>query len=240
MAKLRIGLAREWRLFLTNNKLTRNAFNNYEEQKAAADGDGLEAVKETLEEKTGAIENEGEKAREVVEETDDDGNVSYKKEDSSIDSGKMTRGDIEDLGKKMENIRSKFASSANIICGISSAVGAITMAVTAAETLQVINLATMYFEAIDKVKAGDSEAAPINELADTLNERKSNTNDVLVSMEQVSDSEYDATIKKETTKKSAMESEGIAALYSGRKVNPSDPSVQSFNLTASINTCLHF
>lgn len=224
--------------FLTNNKLTRNAFNNYEEQKAAADGDGLEAVKETLEEKTGAIENEGEKTREVVEKTDDDGNVSYKKEDSSIDSGKMTRGDIEDLSKKMENIRSKFASSANIICGISSAVGAITMAVTAAETLQVINLATMYFEAIDKVKAGDGEAAPINELADTLNEKKSNTNDVLVSMEQVSDSEYDATIKKETTKKSAMESEGIAALYSGRKVNPSDPSVQSFNLTASIKNIM--
>lgn len=230
--------------FLTNNKLTRNLFNDYESKKAAAGGDGLEAMKETLEEKTGSVEDGGEKVREYEEGKDEDGNDTgpkVKEEDTNADSSKMTRGDTNSLKSKMDKIKNKFASSANIVCGVSSAIGAISLAVSAAEALQVINLATSYFEAIDKVKAGNGSDAPINEMAGTLNEPKENTNVVLEKGDESkvgdnSNDKYDALLTKEvTTKKSAMQSEGVAALYSGRTVNSNDASVQSFNLTASVN-----
>lgn len=225
--------------FLKNNNLTRNMFNDYENKKAELDGDGLAAVKETLEEKTDSIDNEGEKTKKVEEETDEDtGTTKYKEEDSSTDAGKLTRSET-DLGKKMKNIESKFSASANVVCGISNAVGAITMAVTAAEALQIINLATAYFETADKVKAGNGEDAPIHELSTTLNEKQKNTNKKLESVSMKgngeSESDYSANIEDVTTEKTAMEAEGVAALYSGGKVNPNDASVQSFNLTSSIN-----
>lgn len=226
--------------FLKNNNLTRNMFNDYENKKAQLDGDGLAAVKETLEEKTGSIENEGEKTQDIKEEEDEDsGSTKHKGEDSDTDSGKLTRGDTNSLKKKMDSISSKFSASANAVCGISNAVGAITMAVTAAEALQIINLATAYFETADKVKAGYGEDAPIHELSMTLNEKQKNTNEILESVSMngdgSSESDYSATTKEVTTEKTAMEAEGVAALYSGGKVNTSNASVQSFNLTSSIN-----
>ena len=167
--------------FLKNNNLTRNMFNDYESKKAELDGDGLAAVKETLDEKTDTIDNEGEKVRESSEgETDDDGKVTgYKKEDSSNDSDKIKRGDTSSLSSKMKNIESKFSASVNIVCGVSNAIGAITLVVTAAEALQIINLATAYFETADKVKAGYGDDAPIHELATTLNEKQNTTDRVL-------------------------------------------------------------
>ena len=226
--------------FLKNNNLTRNMFNDYENKKAQLDGDGLAAVKETLEEKTGSIDNEGEKTQDIKEEEDEDsGSTKHKGEDSDTDSGKLTRGDTNSLKKKMDSISSKFSASANAVCGISNAVGAITMAVTAAEALQIINLATAYFETADKVKAGYGEDAPIHELSMTLNEKQKNTNEILESVSMngdgSSESDYSATTKEVTTEKTAMEAEGVAALYSGGKVNTSNASVQSFNLTSSIN-----
>ena len=226
--------------FLKNNNLTRNMFNDYENKKAQLDGDRLAAVKETLEEKTGSIDNEGEKTQDIKEEEDEDsGSTKHKGEDSDTDSGKLTRGDTNSLKKKMDSISSKFSASANAVCGISNAVGAITMAVTAAEALQIINLATAYFETADKVKAGYGEDAPIHELSMTLNEKQKNTNEILESVSMngdgSSESDYSATTKEVTTEKTAMEAEGVAALYSGGKVNTSNASVQSFNLTSSIN-----
>ncbi|MBQ2643712.1 hypothetical protein IJG11_02215 [Candidatus Saccharibacteria bacterium] len=226
--------------FLKNNNLTRNMFNDYESKKAELDGDGLAAVKETLDEKVGDIDNEGEKTQDIKEEEDEDsGTTKHKGEDSDTDSGKLTRGDTSSLKKKMDSIESKFSASANAVCGISNAVGAITMAVTAAEALQIINLATAYFEAADKVKAGYGDDAPIHELSMTLNEKQKNTNEILESVSMSGDgsseSDYSATTKEVTTEKTAMEAEGVAALYSGGKVNASDASVQSFNLTSSIS-----
>ena len=231
--------------FLKNNNLTRNMFNDYENKKAQLDGDGLAAVKETLGEKTDMIDNEGEKVRESSEgETDDDGKVTgYKKEDSSNDSGKIKRGDTSSLSSKMKNIESKFSASANIVCGVSNAIGAITLAVTAAEALQIINLATAYFETADKVKAGYGDDAPIHELATTLNEKQNTTDKVLKSAsvdgDGSSESDYKGTYEDKTYEgKSAMEAEGVAALYGGGKVNTNDASVQSFNLTASVKNVL--
>ena len=220
-------------------------FNDYENKKAQLDGDGLAAVKETLGEKTDMIDNEGEKVRESSEgETDDDGKVTgYKKEDSSNDSGKIKRGDTSSLSSKMKNIESKFSASANIVCGVSNAIGAITLAVTAAEALQIINLATAYFETADKVKAGYGDDAPIHELATTLNEKQNTTDKVLKSAsvdgDGSSESDYKGTYEDKTYEgKSAMEAEGVAALYGGGKVNTNDASVQSFNLTASVKNVL--
>ena len=231
--------------FLKNNNLTRNMFNDYESKKAELDGDGLAAVKETLDEKTDTIDNEGEKVRESSEgETDDDGKVTgYKKEDSSNDSGKIKRGDTSSLSSKMKNIESKFSASVNIVCGVSNAIGAITLVVTAAEALQIINLATAYFETADKVKAGYGDDAPIHELATTLNEKQNTTDRVLKSAsvdgDGSSESDYKGTYEDKTYEgKSAMEAEGVAALYSGGKVNTNDASVQSFNLTASVKNVL--
>ena len=92
--------------FLSNNKLTRNLFNDYESKKAAADGDGMKVVKETLSEKTGEIDNEGEKTQDVKEEKDEDSDTTrYKAEDSDTGAEKLARGETSSLKKKMDNIK---------------------------------------------------------------------------------------------------------------------------------------
>jgi len=152
-----------------------------------------------------------------------------------------------DVRTKLNDISGKVQQGANIACTVMNTFGAINMVVTASEALQIINLVTSYFEAIDKTKAGYGSEVPINELTSALNESKENTNTVLVSTGTWNSSDETSNFiddgkggvktlgsEKRTTTKSAMQSSGIAALYGGGSVDPNDPSVKSFNFASNI------
>lgn len=243
--------------FLKNNKLTRNMFSDYEQKKAQANGDGMEVVKQTLEARTNEIKDGGVKINQMEAEQDEDGNEieengkkKMKKTDSpGSESETISRKNI-DTSEKLNKLKGKFTSAANIGCAAVGFIGAVSLLVSASEALQIINLTSAYFETFDKAKAGYGVSAPINELMTTLNEKKTNKNVVIEKTGEPYEgkssflgSEGDGGIKTLTTKdivteKTAMQSAGIGALYSGGLVDPNDPSVQSFNFSNSAKTIL--
>ncbi len=195
-----------------------------------------------------------------VTKYDEDGNPIPKSTDEDIEGFK--RGDITDPSaakSKFSGVADKVVGNAskvvNIGCTVMNVVGAISLLVAASEALQIINLTTAYFETVDKTKAGLGEDAPIHELSNALNEKVENKNDVLKSTgkswndsNEESNLTYSSsgevsgvdtlTTETVTTKKSAIQSSGMAALFGGGKVNPKDPSVQSFNMTSSLKTLM--
>lgn len=146
-------------------------------------------------------------------------------------------------------------TGSSIVCGIADAIGVGTMLVTGAEALQTIHLVTSYLEAIDKVKAGAGDDSPINELANSLNTKKTNkhydfdysgvssvndskggfSDDEIAKLEANKDK---MSIAESTTTKSAAESSGFLSLFSGGKVDPNDASVRSFNFSGNIKRIL--
>jgi len=242
--------------FLKNNKLTRNMFADYKEKKSQAGGDGLAAVKSTLEARTDEIKDGGINSRQASDDVDDDGNPIYVEEDgktkkklkktdtSGAQSDSISRKNIN-VKEKLDRIGGKYTSAANVGCAAVGVIGAVSLLVSASEALQIINLTTGYFETVDKTKAGYGDDAPINELMNTLNERKENKNVVLETTGKSysgessfigmnGDGGIDTLTSREViTDKTAMQSAGVAALYSGGIVDPNDASVQSFNFTNS-------
>ena len=171
--------------------------------------------------------------------------------ESSSSFGKTKRTNLQtvaDVRTKLDDIAGKVQKGANIACTIGNVIGAVSLLVTAAEAIQIIHLATGYFEAIDKVKAGYGDDSPIHDLVNALNDRKENTNVVLERTDYagVLDSSDNITTggikalktSKVTTTKSAMESSGVSSHYGGGAVNPDDPSVKSFNFTGNIKRIL--
>lgn len=170
--------------------------------------------------------------------------------DISRSFGKMNRTNLtpESVRAKLNDISGTVQKGANIACTVSNVIGAVSLLVTASEAIQIIHLATAYFEVFDKVKAGYGDDSPIHELANTLNEKKENTNvvleqtgymGVLDSADNITESGIQALKTEEKkTKKSAMEAAGVTALYGGGAVDPNDPSVKSFNFTGNIKRIL--
>lgn len=242
--------------FLSNNNLTRNLWNNYKTKKAEAGGDGLKVVKETLngrikgndgeidlrtEEQDTVKDDKGNTVKDAdgndVLATEEDGEKPKLKDKTTTESVKGTN-----ISEKLNKIKTKFSQAVNAGCAVMNVVGAISLMVSAAEALQIINLVTSYMETVDKTKAGYGDEAPINELATSLNEKKSNTNREWVqsgnSTEVTESGMASLTSKETTTVKSAMESAGVSALYGNGKVNTNDASVQSFNLSSSMKRIL--
>ncbi len=180
--------------------------------------------------------------------------AGYSNGSDSSKSSRISRSnmDVDAVKGKLQSISGTVQKGANIACAALNVVGAVSLLVTASEALQIINLVSAYFEAIDKVKAGDGSDSPIHELTGALNERKTNTHTEIVSTNETwnnndQNSNFinggDGGIKtldsKETeSTKTAMESSGIVALYSGGKVDVNDASVKSFNFTSSIKSIL--
>ena len=156
--------------------------------------------------------------------------------EGTVGGGKTGRTEISTeagVKTKLSSISGSVQKGANIACTVFNVLGGISALVTASEALQVISLVTSYFEAIDKVKAGDGTDSPIHDLTNVLNEKKTNTNTVLTSM-SMNGNNVSSNSTDYTTEKSAMEASGITALYGGGAVNAKDPSVQSFNFTGSM------
>ena len=259
--------------FLGSNKITRNIFRDFQKKVAEAkDGNTKKVALEMIAKGAEDIQDGGMKVVGANEETtDSDGNTKtgafnsddvapgkykapegakYKADDISPEPSVIKRSDLKteaDVRTKLNDISGKVQQGANIACTVMNTFGAINMVVTASEALQIINLVTSYFEAIDKTKAGYGSEVPINELTSALNESKENTNTVLVSTGTWNSSDETSNFiddgkggvktlgsEKRTTNKSAMQSSGIAALYGGGSVDPNDPSVKSFNFASNI------
>lgn len=125
----------------------------------------------------------------------------------------------------------------NGICAVTAFIGTVQVAIAAQQGLQLIQLVSSYFEAIDKVKAGDGVDSPINEMSTWLTQPA----DVVVAEQADGSNEnrenehfYDVKDVTKKTGTTAMQSEGIAYLYGGGAINPSDPSVENFNIASKI------
>ena len=243
--------------FLNKNKITRNLFKDYiEKVQAAEDGNTRKVALDIMAKGTDDVREGGVEVRrtdEVIDETEvDDGEgrhhteTSWRDDDKVHDSGSTTRRGSDtfdrtsihsedDVRQKLNDIADDYSGGtfsvgnlqkvANYSCLVVNFIGGVSLLVTAAEALKIISLVTSFLETVDKTKAGLGEAAPMNELAQTLNETKKN--------EHVLYGETDTggSLDRETT---AMQAEGMAAIYERRSANPKDRSVQSFNVSGSI------
>ena len=105
--------------------------------------------------------------------------------------------------------------AAEIGCGLAEALVTIYTIASAYQSLQFLNLISGYLEAVDKVKAGDGSGSPIHNY----------NNNLTVKAETI-----DSNTNKGTgVSKTAMESQGMTSLFSGKSPNSSDASVQNIN-----------
>lgn len=240
--------------FLDSNDLTRNRFKKFRERveaeqagntKSAAKKvttDSMEASAEELESKSNDYD--------IGTETDENGNTNVAtdgdgkpvKTNSSEETVTVkTKASKTEIKAKLDEIKngklgkaSGYVSAAvNIGCTVFDIIGAINLLIVAQETIQIIQVVTGYFEAIDKVKAGDGDDSPINVLAEGLTTPKATT-----VMKEGSGDDVEEAIADGKENTSAMQSAGISALYSGTAVNTSDASVQNFNIGERFNDIL--
>ena len=159
------------------------------------------------------------------------------------------------VGKATSKATGIASGIANIGCLALNVIGSVQLLIAAQEGIQVINLTSGYLEAIDKVKAGDGNDSPINEMAESLitprdTTREVSTNDDYEQYYKINDEKVSQDLdngesdiystKTETvrTGMSAMQSSGIASLYTGNKVNPYDESVENFSIGSRLNTIM--
>ncbi|MBQ9017848.1 hypothetical protein IJ118_02180 [Candidatus Saccharibacteria bacterium] len=171
---------------------------------------------------------------EVSQITDDNGNVKGyvdrseedvrlvgNKGEDSIDSVKGSNASqSEKLSKINSILNSKALKAASKVadygCALLEGIMTVYTVASAYQSMQFLNLVSGYLEAVDKMKAGYGNESPINEYS---------TNLVTVGETvQVVNGE-----DKVVARKTAMESQGMANLFSNIKVNPDDPSVQNVN-----------
>ncbi len=259
--------------FLGDNILTRNLFKDFRTDPDSTSAEVKAEVTDLIAKGTEEIKDGGVEVSKYETETDGKGNETVSLDKGSSGSGKYTRADVRsdaDVKAKLDEIAAKYKGDTgsgisgaaqqvtNYACLVFNFIGGVSLLVSANEAIQIIHLVTAYFEAIDKVKAGDGDTSPINDLANSLNEKKGGTYSELKRKEGVTvytgksiDSNFSGTVDNgnvtinsvdvvdvSVEPKTAMESAGIVALYSGGRVNTNDPSVKSFNVTSSLNTLL--
>ncbi len=133
--------------------------------------------------------------------------------------------------KKSVTSRVTGATSAvvNGTCAVLSLVGTVSLVIAAQESLQIIQLVTGYFEAIDKVKAGKGVDSPIHDLANGLVTPMATTREVVTSsMDDIEALETESEVIKGHESTTAMQSAGISSLYSNSSISPTDPGVENF------------
>ncbi|MBQ7802699.1 hypothetical protein IJ380_02465 [Candidatus Saccharibacteria bacterium] len=153
----------------------------------------------------------------TIVDVDENGNEVPTTNSGTIDSSSLTSQTTVDgvrnaLNSKITSV-AKVAATAG--CAGVEILSAIHTVMSAQQSLQYLNLATGYFEAVQSVQAGKNDGAPMNEYNDAL------------------------TRKDPETGKTAMESAGLSSLFSGTKVSSSDESVKTTNfetLMSSLGT----
>ena len=249
--------------FLQSNNLTRNMFENYRKKVEEADVENRGKVaQDILAGRTDEVEG-GSVKRVDINKTEDGDDVDFSSSEAEEKIDGFNRKNMVDPSEAKAKITSvadkvtpKISETAdkavgnasqvvNVACTVMNVVGAISLLVSASEALQIINLTTGYFETVDKTKSGDGSDAPINELSNALNEKVENKNEVLEKTgvawndnDQMSNFIKTLTTKEVTTKKSAMQSSAVGALFGNGKVDTNDASVQSFNMSSGLNRIL--
>lgn len=179
----------------------------YDERKVDSDGDG---TTETTE-KTGTTHT-----------SDDIDNATYRASDMANDpsTGKTKlQGKLESLSKKFDTASSIMGQATNAVCGVMDFVGAVYGIVAAYQAVQIVKVASEFFEGIQKGQIDDSKSSPINSLTNSLTQPLSNS----YTLDDGS---------KVTRERSAMEAAGISAIYGGTVTDSSDLSVKSFNMNS--------
>ncbi len=113
--------------------------------------------------------------------------------------------------------------AADIGCGVVEGVMSIYTVVSAYQNLQFLNLVSGFLESTSKMKAGDGTESPIHEYSTLLTTKK-----------ETVDGEGNST----GAKKTAMESAGMAWLFSGDKISSDDASVQNTNFESVMQSAM--
>jgi len=227
--------------FLESNSLTRNRFKNFQERvKAEAAGNTKQVAVEMMQAGADSQVEVGVRNTEGGEEKGPDGKVIAAapaalegadeitgikaKLDASIYKGnkKAIEAKLKTAGNEMADTVSGIAgATVNIACTLFNFIGAINLMLVAHEGIQIFKLVSGYFEAIQKVQAGDGADSPINDLSNGLTTPADSTYET----------EDGGTV---TLTGSAMESVGIKSIYGNRRINQKDHSVSSFNIGARL------
>lgn len=221
------------RQFLKNNGLTRNLFNDLE-RKFKEKGFDLETA--TPEQKKKVIV---ELLKEQIK-----GKIGLRMKGENKEDGDSDNISVEsdrpqnqaEVKKKVKEIADFASSGSDILCGALNVISAVNLMVTADQALQIVNLATSLFEAVDKTKAGYGAEAPIMVFENALNTPIKSKYAVL---EEAEGADIDLKSAEITREKTAMESAGIAGIFGGGKIDPNDPSVASFNIASNAKKIFH-
>ncbi|MBR2641434.1 hypothetical protein IKD49_03255 [Candidatus Saccharibacteria bacterium] len=194
------------------------------------------------------VDTDGDKALDLQVDKAKKTSISRMKSISEVEAK------LDEIGKKLDSGKAggTINKVVNFSCLAMNFLGQVGLLVAASEGLQIINLTSGYFEAVDKTKDGRGDDSPINELTEALVAKKKNTNVVLTgSGESIADNADDniasgadggyiktLTTKSATTEKNAIQSSGIAGIYGDERIDLNDPSVKSFNFMGSIGGIL--
>lgn len=169
--------------------------------------------------------------------------VSLARSDIQTDAnGRVTNVDgvktkLKGIADGIGKIKGLANTATGIYCGISDFVGAVSAMVAAYQTMQIVGVASNFFEGIQKAQIGDGDSAPLHELMNSLTQKTTKTYTQVKTVSQAANfdeenPEYETEEESVTNTRSAMEAEAINALYAGRAVNVNDPSVKSYNTSA--------
>ncbi|MBQ8156637.1 hypothetical protein IJ101_02510 [Candidatus Saccharibacteria bacterium] len=141
----------------------------------------------------------------------------------TADNSASTVNDVTDVGSlngkllnKAMSVANSAATAVNLYCAKVEAFMSIYTVASAFQSLQFLNLISGFLESVDKMKAGQGVESPIHEYSTNLT----------VKAETVA-AEGDPT--DGTEEKTAMESKGMAWLFSDTPINSNDTSVRNTN-----------
>ncbi|MDR0591021.1 MAG: M15 family metallopeptidase [Candidatus Nomurabacteria bacterium] len=160
-------------------------------------------------------------------EKDADGNETKKASTTSGDTEDIPTGKgaktTKDIGVKLKAKAAAAAQGGTAVCGVMNAITAASLIATGIEVGRTIVLATSFLEAVDKAKAGDGDASPLNEWNNLLTEQHTRLdtkevtasegekaiNDINSNASGDYNGDADYSYTRTTEKKSAMEAGGI-------------------------------
>ena len=150
----------------------------------------------------------------------------------SADKAQLAKDKMNSIKSVLNSRVAKTAGTLTTLgCMVLDVVGAAMLIAAAQETVQLLKVGSSFLEAVDKTKAGDGNESPIHILGNAL-VTKTNT------VNYTSDSNGVVSTDVSNDQKSAMQSNGIASIYTDQRINPNDRSVQTFNLSATANNIL--
>ena len=171
------------------------------------------------------------RTNEVTEGTKSDVDIS--RADVEVDSkGKVTNADglktkLKGIGSKVAKVSGITEAAVGIYCGIADFVAAVSAIVAAYQAMQIVSVAANIFEGIQKAQAGDGDSAPLHEISQSLTQRSTNTYETVDAVNSNGDATKSTTTERD---RSAMEANAVGAIYGGKSVDMTDPSVKSFNI----------